>query len=400
MKKYAVICVGVFLLFPAMAGAVNQAGLVVDHSDGVRVIKVIEFESETITGLELLQRSGLDLIISESFFGTAICAIDGEGQPADDCFGDPDGRFWNFNILNAGSQWEMSMVGASDTVVQDGDVHGYIYGAWGVTQPFTLKEELFDPIPLYQVTVTDCLQSWNDLSGNEDFDMTANRELVIRWNLGSLVELIQDVHIYVSIDESEEYAYLGHTGNGGATSFEWKAFSSGLSLDFWNGPEFGKTYQFRIFALTTSGDPFFHGPFDTTAPVRLSLAPSIQVTDDLLSSEDIPENEDYDTADDKALAIHIIDEACGHDPSDVKDVHFYISLDGGEHFQFLSRTGGDLSYEWRAGANWTVPIFRGGPEFNQEYIFIAYILTSSGAPFFHGPYTMTNPVSIQEFPAE
>ncbi len=131
----------------------SAAGLVVDHSDGRRVVRKVIFPGETITGLQLLERSGLSLVTSESSFGVAICSIDGEGQPADDCFGDPDGRFWAYSILNKEDQWEMAPAGSKDTIVRDGDIHGYYYSVWGATQPPIRQSDIFgfrSSVPLWE----------------------------------------------------------------------------------------------------------------------------------------------------------------------------------------------------------------------------------------------------------
>ncbi len=129
--------------FSELCGITNHAGLVIDHSDGSRKTVVVEFPGETITGLQLLQKSGLDLVTVEFSFGTAICAIDGEGPPPEDCFNDPLGRFWNFNILDDENQWYSSPVGSGDSIVRDEDVHGYIFGEWGVVQPPITRSEIF-----------------------------------------------------------------------------------------------------------------------------------------------------------------------------------------------------------------------------------------------------------------
>jgi len=132
----------------------SAAGLVVDHSDGRRVTKTILFPGETTTGLQLLQRSGLSLVTNESSFGVAICSIDGEWQPAENCFGDPDGRFWAFSILNSANQWEMAPAGPADMVVRDQDVHGYYYCVWGTTQPPIRRADIFE--------YRSCVSLWED----------------------------------------------------------------------------------------------------------------------------------------------------------------------------------------------------------------------------------------------
>ncbi len=128
--------------FADVCEIISVAGLVIDHSNGRRVVRVVAFPGETITGVQLLQKSGLDLITSESSWGTSICSIDGEGMPANDCFGDPEGRYWNFNILADDDTWFSAPVGASKAVVRDNDVYGYFYAVWGSVQPPVIREDI------------------------------------------------------------------------------------------------------------------------------------------------------------------------------------------------------------------------------------------------------------------
>lgn len=125
-----------------LCGYTGQAGLVIDHSDGMRKIVVVEFPGETVTGMQLLQKSGLPLVTSETSFGTAICAIDNEGQESGNCFGDPLFRFWALNLLQD-DRWIASWVGAGDLIVRDGDIHGYFFAEYGVPQPSASREEVF-----------------------------------------------------------------------------------------------------------------------------------------------------------------------------------------------------------------------------------------------------------------
>jgi hypothetical protein len=130
------------LQYSDVCETLSTAALVIDHSDGTRIIKKVEFYGETITGVQLLEKSGFNIILYDAGFGMAVCAIDNEGQNADNCFGDPKGRYWGINLL-IGNSWEASMVGASDLIVYHQDVHGYLFGTWGTVQPPIQKNELF-----------------------------------------------------------------------------------------------------------------------------------------------------------------------------------------------------------------------------------------------------------------
>lgn len=133
------------LTFADVCETQSTAALIIDHSDGRRLVKLLPFPGETITGLQLLERSGLSLVTYDAGFGIAICSIDGEGQSSSTCFGDPFGRFWGFNTLNHANQWESSWVGSADAIVYDGDVHGYLFAAWGTEQPPIQRDQIFMP---------------------------------------------------------------------------------------------------------------------------------------------------------------------------------------------------------------------------------------------------------------
>ncbi|HID24016.1 MAG TPA: hypothetical protein EYP14_16665, partial [Planctomycetaceae bacterium] len=65
----------------------HRAGLIVVHGDGRVVTRCVPFDEETLTGADLLARSGLSVTFAAyGGLGQAVCAIDGEGCPAEDCF--------------------------------------------------------------------------------------------------------------------------------------------------------------------------------------------------------------------------------------------------------------------------------------------------------------------------
>lgn len=129
--------------FDDVCGYTGRAGVVVDYGGGNRDIRLVEFPGETLTGLQLLEKSGLETVLSKTSFGTAICGIGGVGQPADDCFGDPLGRFWGFNILQKDGSWSFSEVGVDKAIFRDGDVAGFHFAAFGESQPPVDPDEIF-----------------------------------------------------------------------------------------------------------------------------------------------------------------------------------------------------------------------------------------------------------------
>lgn len=112
---------------------VNQAGLVVLHGDGHVVTACVAFDEAEISGLQLLQRSGLDLNVDTSNgMGGTVCRINGEGcsTPQESCFchcTGSDCAYWSYWRSSAAG-WEYSNLGGGNTVVRPGDVDGWVWG--------------------------------------------------------------------------------------------------------------------------------------------------------------------------------------------------------------------------------------------------------------------------------
>ncbi len=122
----------------ASADQPHHAGLVVDFGDGYTVTRCVEFTEEEISGTELLQRSGLTLVLSDyGGLGTAVCRIGDTGcSDPGDCFCQCRGAecaHWSYYALEDG-EWDFQNSGASQRHLRDGDVDGWIWGG-GRTPP-------------------------------------------------------------------------------------------------------------------------------------------------------------------------------------------------------------------------------------------------------------------------
>jgi len=121
----------------------NRAGLVVSFGDGQVVTRCVEFSEPTISGADLLQRSGLSIILDpQSMMGAAICKIEDVGCdfPGQDCFCQCQGAeciYWSYWHLQPDGSWEYSQLGASGWQVQPGSVDGWNWapGEIGHAQP-------------------------------------------------------------------------------------------------------------------------------------------------------------------------------------------------------------------------------------------------------------------------
>jgi hypothetical protein len=109
----------------AAAGS-NHAPLVVEHADGSVVTRCVDVDSDSISGEDLLNRSGLAWS-AQTFggFGDAVCAIDGEPVSYVDCLGKD--RYWAVFVARAGGSWQLANEGISTLTLGDGDAEGFRY---------------------------------------------------------------------------------------------------------------------------------------------------------------------------------------------------------------------------------------------------------------------------------
>ena len=122
---------------PAMAQTLRRAALIVQFSDGSYVTRCVSFSEESITGLELLTRSGLQV----SLWGGAVCRIEEQGcdYPAQACFCQCKGstcQYWSYWHWRADAgatspgqgAWTYAQIGSGDYRVQDGAIEAWLWG--------------------------------------------------------------------------------------------------------------------------------------------------------------------------------------------------------------------------------------------------------------------------------
>ena len=109
----------------------NQAGLVVVHGDGRVVTRCVRFDEAQISGLTLLQRSGIVFTASTGPMGATICSLNGAGCPASDCWCECKGTpcaYWIYFQRNAEGSWAYAPLGAALRQLGHGDVDGWMWG--------------------------------------------------------------------------------------------------------------------------------------------------------------------------------------------------------------------------------------------------------------------------------
>jgi hypothetical protein len=130
------------------AAGVSYAGVVVRHGDGRTAYAYVGFTEETLNGIELLKRTGLDVVtVAFGGLGEGVCSIDEHGCPATDCRKrvcqgpKPDDPFWQYFRQTQPGTWSALVLGPSSTKVHDGDIDGWSWtGKEPGLPPLTLDE--------------------------------------------------------------------------------------------------------------------------------------------------------------------------------------------------------------------------------------------------------------------
>lgn len=121
---------------PLIADEGGQAALVIQYDEATVETLCLPLEGESMTGMDLLERSGLNLIVEPgSSMGVTICQIEGVGcdYPAKACFcqcmGGGDCAYWNYFYREpGGGDWVYSALGAVMHKVQPGAVEAWVWG--------------------------------------------------------------------------------------------------------------------------------------------------------------------------------------------------------------------------------------------------------------------------------
>lgn len=130
------------------SGDENQAALVIRSGEEQVDTYCVPFAEPEISGYELLQRAGRDVLISDAGLGVTVCRLDQVGCPAGNCFcqckGDPC-IYWSYWHQQEG-EWQYAVVGASTYMVQPGEVDGWSWGPGSVSEAIAPPSLSFDDI--------------------------------------------------------------------------------------------------------------------------------------------------------------------------------------------------------------------------------------------------------------
>lgn len=115
-----------------LAQETPRAGLVIVHGDGNVATRCVELGSESISGYDLLSKSGVEILAEPSGMGMTICKLDGEGCgiPQESCFCQCKGSpcvYWSYWQMVDGA-WRYSNLGAANTRPTDGALEAWVWG--------------------------------------------------------------------------------------------------------------------------------------------------------------------------------------------------------------------------------------------------------------------------------
>ena len=139
--------VAFLLIFGSGTCFANQAGLVIKHGDGQVITRGVSFNESSISGAELIRRSGLQNLIITTGWGEEVRQINNEGNP--DNLGAYVGGKWVYWVYYhlQGNSWQKSGVGAGNYRVRNGDVEGWVWGTSNSTPPVITFSQICPPKP-------------------------------------------------------------------------------------------------------------------------------------------------------------------------------------------------------------------------------------------------------------
>jgi hypothetical protein len=134
----ALLLVTVGRATPARAAS-NRAALVVQFGDGYRIVRLVEFHTPTVTGMQLLQLSGLDATTQGDLL---VCRIGPDGCALQQSCYCSAPYYWSFFVW-APAGWRFVCSGAASYTVHAGEVVAFMWGNGELPR-------YVDPAPLFE----------------------------------------------------------------------------------------------------------------------------------------------------------------------------------------------------------------------------------------------------------
>jgi hypothetical protein len=124
----ALVPIGPFVGSACAGSGPYHAALVVEHGSGSTIQRCVAFSSATITGDQLLELSGIEVVTATlGGFGQAVCQIDHEPADFSACLPPSPDPYWVLFVSRGGGPWTLSNLGISSQTFADGDAEGFRY---------------------------------------------------------------------------------------------------------------------------------------------------------------------------------------------------------------------------------------------------------------------------------
>ncbi len=150
MRKPRVLFISLLLMLliaaTALAASDNkQVALVITYPDGSTHTEIVTVPVDATTA-DVLTAADVTVGLFDGGFGPAVCNINGQGCPSDDCFCNPS-AYWAYFHL-AGTRWESSMVGVGSYTPADRSVEGFAWSGFDANYNPTVQPPVmtFDEI--------------------------------------------------------------------------------------------------------------------------------------------------------------------------------------------------------------------------------------------------------------
>jgi hypothetical protein len=115
------------------ASSSHHAYVVVQHMSGGTIKRSVSFTGAHISGISLMDRSGIEYQARSVTGGKVVCQVDNEPASFTECF--PQNRPYWALFIASGGRWSSAPGGVSDVSLHDGEALGWHYVPAGDPTP-------------------------------------------------------------------------------------------------------------------------------------------------------------------------------------------------------------------------------------------------------------------------
>lgn len=125
-----VLTIALLLLFSTVIfaeGDAKEVALVITYSSGATYTEIVTVPADATTA-DVLAAADVPVGLLDAGWGIALCNINDDGCPVDDCFCDAE-HFWAY-YHQVGDAWESASTGVADYTPGDRSVEGFAWSGF------------------------------------------------------------------------------------------------------------------------------------------------------------------------------------------------------------------------------------------------------------------------------